>query len=92
MVSKDPYLDKDLFLDVHYIVQSWRVAVLHWIREFLCDYAPFDVARRLHYEMVVPLVGIVRRYRWDETLLGTAWDGWRQIAIWFPTLRVDPVT
>ena len=84
------YVSKDLFLDVHSIVSSWRVVVLDWIRQFLRDYAPFDLARRLHYEMVVSLVGVVRRYQWTETLLGTAWNGWKQIAISFPRLPIVP--
>ena len=77
-------VSKDLFLEVHTEVSKWRWLVLHWFRQLLRGHAPFDVARRLHYEMVVAFETIVRRYRWDETLLGTAWDGWKQIAIWFP--------
>ena len=76
-------VSKDLFLDVHYVVSSWRVAVLHWIREFLRDYAPFDVARRLHYETQRRIMdGFLRitRDRWITD--GVGW-GWKPIYSWW---------
>ena len=43
-------VSKDLFLRVHHITSYWRVLVLDWIRQLLRAHAPFDLARRLHYE------------------------------------------
>ena len=67
--ADDPYLGKSLFLDVHYVVSSWRVLVFDWIRQLLRGHAPFDVARRLHYEVVERRLGlgfglVARRFRW----------------------------
>ena len=44
-------VSKDLFLRVHHITSYWRVLVLDWIRQLLRNHAPFDVTRRLHYEV-----------------------------------------
>ena len=73
-------VSKDLYLKVHYIVSSWRVVVLDWIRQFLRDYAPFDVARRLHYEVVERRLGlgfglVARRFRWRRNL------AWKRIGL-----------
>ena len=68
--ADDPYLGKSLFLDVHYIVQSWRVVVLDWFRQFLRGYTPFDVARRLHYYLVRWSINGLR-FRRDRFLYGT---------------------
>ena len=85
---------KELHLEVHHIVSNWRAVVVRWFREFLRNYAPFDVARRLHYEIVVPLVTYVGvapfetavnqwgRYQWDIRNGFDYWFGWKQMAIW----------
>ena len=60
-------VSKDLFLDVHHIVSSWRAVVLLWVRQLLRGHAPFDVARRLHFDMVYIVGNTIDRYRWTET-------------------------
>ena len=67
MVSKKVHISKDLFLDVHHAVSIWRWTVHNWIRQFLRNYAPFDVARRLHFDMVYIVGNTIDRYRWTET-------------------------
>mgnify|MGYP001167592346 CR=1 FL=1 len=84
-------VSKALFLEVHTEVAKWRWLVLHWFRQLLRDHAPFDVARRLHYEMVFPLVTYVGvapfetavnqwgRYQWDIRNGFDYWFGWKQM-------------
>ena len=82
-------VSKDLFLDVHHALSVWRWNVLHWFRQFLRNYAPFDVARRLHYEVyTVPYAliygdtPIISRYRWftKTNPAGVHWnDHWKLV-------------
>ena len=61
-------VSKELWLDVHHALSVWRWNVLHWIRQFLRNYAPFDVARRLHFDMVYIIqTSFINRFRWIGT-------------------------
>ena len=60
-------VSKDLFLRVHHITSYWRVLVLDWIRQLLRAHAPFDVTRRLHYELdALSLLRGQLRFRWES--------------------------
>ena len=59
-------VSKDLFLRVHHITSYWRVLVLDWIRQLLRAHAPFDVTRRLHFE--IPGGRFYPRMRWTVYL------------------------
>ena len=59
-------VSKALFLEVHTEVAKWRWLVLHWFRQLLRDYAPFDVARRLHFDMVYTFENTINRYRFQS--------------------------
>ena len=79
-------VSKDLFLEVHTEVAKWRWLVLHWIRQLLRGHAPFDVARRLHYEMetLYDLFGIEYfRDRWiEDGVVGTI-GRWKPLYSWW---------